>query len=165
MAEIIIRRDRMAKNIEKAKRLFQDGFSCSQAVFTPYAVEQGIPEEKALKLSQVLGGGVSHMGLLCGAVTGALLIIGLNFGRSRAEDKASKDLTYTLAQKFCHRFTELHGSINCSDLIGCSLKTPQGLALANEKDLFEKYCTGFVEDACRLLEEIIEEGQKQQKAV
>ncbi|MDY0230953.1 MAG: C-GCAxxG-C-C family protein [Candidatus Saccharicenans sp.] len=155
----------MSKKTEEAKRLFEEGLSCSQAVFAPYAVEQGISEEKALKLSQVLGGGISHMGLLCGAVTGALLIIGLNFGRSRADDKAAKDLTYTLAQKFCQRFTELHGSINCSDLIGCSLKTPQGLALANENNLFKKYCSGFVEDACRLLEEIIEEGQKKQAEV
>lgn len=150
----------MSKKTEEARKLFEEGFSCSQAVFTPYAEEQGIPREKALKLSQVLGGGVSHMGLTCGAVMGALLVLGLHFGRSRAEDRAAKDLTYALAQKFCQRFTELHGSINCSDLIGCSLKTPHGLALATEKGLFQKYCTGFVEDACRLLEELLDEGEK-----
>ncbi|MDD8020310.1 MAG: C-GCAxxG-C-C family protein [Acidobacteriota bacterium] len=150
----------MSKEMTRARELFEKGFSCSQAVFTPYAVEQGLTEEKALKLSQVLGGGMSHQGLTCGALTGALLVISLHFGRSQADDKAAKDLTYSLAQKFCRRFTELHGSINCSDLIGCSLKTPQGLALANEHDLFDKYCTGFIEDSCRLLEEIIEEGNK-----
>jgi len=79
----------------------------------------------ALKLSQVLGGGISHLGLTCGAVTGALLAISLNFGRSRAEDKAAKALTYELAQEFCRRFTEKHGSTNCSDLLGCSLKLRQ----------------------------------------
>jgi C_GCAxxG_C_C family probable redox protein len=146
-----------------AKKLFYEGFSCSQAVFTPYAGEYGISREKSLKLTQVLGGGISHMGLTCGAVMGALLVIGLHFGRSRAEDQAARDLTYALAQKFCQRFTELHGSIECSNLIGCSLKTARGLALANEKGLFQKYCSGFVEDACRLLEEIIQEGQKKLK--
>ena len=145
----------MSDKKERARKLFDDGFSCSQSVFTPYAVEQGLPEEKALKLSQVLGGGISHMGLTCGAVTGALLVISLHFGRSQAEDLA--------AQEFCRRFTELHGSINCSDLIGCSLKTSQGRELASEHDLFDKYCTVFIEDSCRLLEEIIEEGYEKKE--
>ncbi|MCI4444402.1 MAG: C_GCAxxG_C_C family protein [Candidatus Aminicenantes bacterium] len=147
----------------KARELFQKGFSCSQAVFVPYAVEVGLSEEMALKLSQVLGGGISHMGLICGVVSGAWLALSLNFGRCRAEDRKAKELTYSLAQKFCERFIRLHGSINCSDLIGCSLKTPQGLALANEKRLFQKYCRAFVEDACFLLDELIKEGREKQK--
>lgn len=150
----------MAEKVNEVKELFREGFSCSQAVFTPFAVEAGVDREKALKLSQVLGGGVSHMGLLCGAVGGALLVIGLHFGRSRADDKAAKELTYQLAQEFCRRFSEKHGSINCTDLLGCSLKTPQGLALASEKNLFAKYCSGYVEEACLLLEQIIKEGKE-----
>ncbi len=150
----------MSDRVARARKLFQTGFSCSQAVFTPYAVGAGLDEEIALKLSQVLGGGVSHMGLTCGAVTGALLAISLHFGRTRAGDKAAKELTYELAQKFCRRFEEEFGSINCTDLIGCSLKTARGLALASEKNLFAKYCTGYVEGAGRLLEQIIEEGKK-----
>lgn len=153
----------MSNKVEQAKKYFWDGFSCSQAVFTPYAVEAGLPQETALKLSQVLGGGMSHLGLTCGAVTGALLAISLHFGRTRAEDRAAKELTYKLAREFCRRFEDKYGSINCTDLIGCSLKTPHGLALANEKDLFRKYCTLFVEDACRLLDEIIIEGREKQK--
>ena len=153
----------MSDKKERARKLFDEGFSCSQSVFTPYAVEQGLPEEKALKLSQVLGGGISHMGLTCGAVTGALLVISLHFGRSQAKDMAAKELTYSLAQIFCQKFTELHGSINCSDLIGCSLKTSHGRQLASEHDLFDKYCTGFIEDSCRLLEEIIEEGYEKKE--
>lgn len=154
----------MSEKVTGAGKLFQQGFSCSQAVFTPFAVEAGLEEEKALRLSQVLGGGMSHMGLTCGAVTGALLVIGLHFGRSRAEDRATKELTYELAREFSRRFAGKHGSINCTDLIGCSLKTPQGLALASEKNLFQKYCSGYVEDACRLLEEVLREGEKRREA-
>jgi len=152
----------MSDQARRARELFQEGFSCSQAVFAPYAVEAGLPPETALKLSQVLGGGMSHLGLTCGAVSGALLAISLHFGRTRAEDKAAKELTYALAGKFVQRFTEKFGSINCTDLIGCSLKTPQGLALATEHNLFQKFCTGYVEEACRLLEEIIKEGRGKQ---
>ncbi len=153
----------MSEKVARAGKLFHQGFSCSQAVFTPYALEAGLDEETALKLSQVLGGGMSHMGLTCGAVTGALLVISLHFGRTRAEDKAAKERTYELAQKFCRQFTEKFGSINCTDLIGCSLKTAHGLALAGEKNLFEKYCTRYVEEACLLLEQVIEEGKKKKQ--
>ncbi|MGQ9800543.1 MAG: C-GCAxxG-C-C family protein [Candidatus Saccharicenans sp.] len=153
----------MSDQARKARKLFQEGFSCSQAVFTPYAVEVGLPQETALRLSQVLGGGMSHLGLTCGAVTGALLAISLHFGRTRAEDRAAKELTYELAREFCRRFEDKYGSINCTDLIGCSLKTPHGLALASEKNLFDEYCTGFVSEACLLLEEILREGHRKQK--
>ncbi|MCR4410167.1 MAG: C-GCAxxG-C-C family protein [Candidatus Saccharicenans sp.] len=153
----------MSDRVTRARKLFQEGFSCSQAVFTPFAVEAGLEEETALKLSQVMGGGMSHLGLTCGAVTGALLVIGLHFGRTRAEDRAAKELTYELAQKFCRQFTEKFGSINCTDLIGCSLKTPQGLELASQNNLFEKFCSGYVEEAGRLLEEILSEGKRKQK--
>ena len=148
----------MSERVERARELFARGFSCSQAVFTPFAVEKGLEEETALKLSQVLGGGMSHLGLTCGAVTGALLALSLHFGRSRVEDTAAKELTYALASRFVERFTEKFGSINCSDLIGCSLKTPQGLALATEHNLFQKFCAGYVEEASRLLEELLLEG-------
>lgn len=147
----------MSDRVNKARELFATGFSCSQAVFTPFAVENGLPEETALKLSQVLGGGMSHLGLTCGAVTGALLALSLHFGRSRVEDKAAKELTYALAGEFVRRFTEKFGSINCSDLLGCSLKNPQGLALATEHGLFKKYCSSFVEEAARLTEELLAE--------
>ncbi|MCX8160734.1 MAG: C-GCAxxG-C-C family protein [Candidatus Saccharicenans sp.] len=153
----------MSEKVAGARKLFEEGFSCSQAVFTPYAVEAGLEKEEALKLSQVLGGGMSHMGLTCGAVTGALLVIGLHFGRTRAEDRAAKELTYELAQKFCRQFTEKFGSINCTDLLGCSLKTPRGLELASQNNLFEKYCSGYVEEAGRLLEQILREGRKRQR--
>ncbi|MGB9835590.1 MAG: C-GCAxxG-C-C family protein [Candidatus Saccharicenans sp.] len=152
----------MPGRADRAKELFRQGFSCSQAVFTPFAVEKGLDEVTALKLSQVLGGGLAHLGLTCGAVTGALLALSLNFGRSKVEDKAAKELTYQLAARFVARFTEKFGSINCSDLIGCSLKTPQGLALATEHGLFQKYCSGFVEEAARIVEELIAEQENRE---
>ncbi len=151
----------MSDRVNKAKELFASGFSCSQAVFTPFAMEKGLSEEMALKLSQVLGGGMAHLGLTCGAVTGALLVLSLHFGRSKVVDKAAKELTYTLAGEFVRRFTEKFGSINCSDLLGCSLKTPQGLRLATEHGLFKKYCSNFVEEAARLTEELLAERNSQ----
>jgi len=57
---------------DDAAATFTNGFSCSQAVCLAFADDFGIDRETALKLSCALGGGMSHTGNTCGAVTGAL---------------------------------------------------------------------------------------------
>ena len=45
----------------------------------------------ALKLSCALGGGMAHTGNTCGAVSGALMVIGMKYGRTSPDDLASRD--------------------------------------------------------------------------
>ena len=84
---------------ERALGLFKEGFSCSQAVAAAFAEDQGLPVETALRLSQGFGGGMARLAETCGAVTGAIMIIGLKHGRIRAKDDEAKERTYALVQE------------------------------------------------------------------
>ena len=75
---------------ERALALFKEGFSCSQAVAAVFAEEHGLAVETALRLSQGFGGGMARMADTCGAVTGAILVLGLKHGRTRAADDEAK---------------------------------------------------------------------------
>jgi C_GCAxxG_C_C family probable redox protein len=144
----------MKNPTQTAQERFAQGFSCSQSVFSAYAAQLGIDDESALKLASPFGGGVAHQGNVCGAVTGALMVLGLARG-SATVDK--KDETYRIAEEFVKRFQERHETILCRELIGIDISTPGGLANAREQKVFQMICPGLVRDAVELVAEFLDE--------
>jgi C_GCAxxG_C_C family probable redox protein len=136
---------------DKAAALFEEGFSCSQAVFTAFSGDFGLARDLSLRLSQPFGGGMAHLGEACGAVTGAFMVLGLKYGRTRADDLAARDRTYELQGRFAERFKALHGSISCPGLLGLE----RDMGLAREKNLFKTLCAGYVRSAAEILYEIL----------
>jgi C_GCAxxG_C_C family probable redox protein len=140
---------------QRAAESFESGFSCSQAVFAAFSEALGLERTTALKIAQPFGGGIAGTGSTCGAVTGALLVIGLKHGRSRPEDAAAKEKTYALVLEFIKRFRKRHGSIVCRELLGVDLSTPEGHEEARRRGLFSGRCLLFVSQAAEILEEIL----------
>jgi C_GCAxxG_C_C family probable redox protein len=140
---------------EQAISLFKQGFSCSQAVLAAYAEDFGLARETALRISQPFGGGIAKSGDWCGAVTGAFLVIGLKYGRVRADDAAAKDRTYALVREFVRRFKAKHGTARCNDLLGCDIGSPEGQKTIAEKRLHETRCEPLIRDAVAILDDIL----------
>jgi C_GCAxxG_C_C family probable redox protein len=140
---------------EKAVALFKEGFSCSQAVFSAFSKDFGLDRNTSLKISQPFGGGMAHLGEACGAVTGAFMLIGLKYGRTKADDLAARDRTYAKMRQFTDRFKALHCSIQCRCLLGLDLGTEEGMRLAREKNLFQTICVKYVQDAATIVEEFL----------
>jgi C_GCAxxG_C_C family probable redox protein len=76
--------------VERAVYCFNQGFSCSQAVLSTYGPKFELDPELALKVSGAFGAGMGRMGETCGAVTGAFMVIGLKYGKTRVEDEETK---------------------------------------------------------------------------
>jgi len=140
---------------EDAAELFRNGWSCSQAVVCAFAKDFGIDEMSALKLSCGLGGGMGHTGNTCGAVSGALMVIGMKYGRTTLEDLASKEKTYELAQQFMKEFRRRNHSITCTDLLTYDLSDPEKLKAAREAGVFKTVCPRLVRDAGDILETLL----------
>ena len=64
-------------NAEKAVTTFTNGYSCSQAVVSAYAEQFGLDHDTALRIAGGFGGGMGRRGEVCGALTGAFMVIGL----------------------------------------------------------------------------------------
>ena len=135
--------------------LFYDGFLCSQAVLSVYSEQFGMDRAVALKIAEGFGGGMGRMGLTCGAVTGAYLVISLKYGSVSAEDTESREQIYNLIKRFTKKFESRNGSIVCSELLGCNIGNSEGYEEAKKNDLFKIVCPGFVEDAVKILELIL----------
>jgi C_GCAxxG_C_C family probable redox protein len=140
---------------EYAIGLFASGFSCSQAIFAAYAEELGLNQEMALKISTGFGGGMAKQGFTCGAITGAVMVISTKYGRSALEDTPSKEKTYTVILEFFKRFKDIHRTTDCRDLIGCDLMTPEGQALAKERNVHKNICENIVGSTVDILEDLL----------
>ena len=141
-------------NAEKAAGIFKEGFSCSMAVLGAYCEQFGLDKRLAYKVSSGFGGGM-HCDQTCGVVTGAFMVIGLKFGRTRADDIEAKMNTAKMTNEFAKKFKARHGSIGCTELIGCNISTPQGFEEAKTKDLFKQLCPEYVISAAEILDEML----------
>jgi len=103
---------------EKAVSLFKEGYNCSQSVFAAYADKYGLDKEMALRLSASFGGGMGRMREVCGAVSGMLMVAGLETGATEGKDVKGKKANYDMVQKMAGIYREANGSIVCKELLG-----------------------------------------------
>ncbi|HHW22984.1 MAG TPA: C_GCAxxG_C_C family protein [Clostridiaceae bacterium] len=147
----------MADKITYASECFNSGLNCAQSVFTSYCDESGLSKEQATKLACAFGAGISHLGEVCGAVSGALMVLGSIYGPSDKNEVHKKALTNSLANEFAKRFKIINGTINCSELLNYDLSNDAQVAAAKQADIFRQKCPKFIKDAVTILEEIIAE--------
>ncbi len=142
-------------HVERAVELFDSGYNCSQAVLAAYAPSLGMTEADALKVASGFGGGMGLSGGICGAISGAFMVIGLKYAAAEP-DKAAKVRTYELVRRAMQMFHEQAGSLNCRDLLGFDLSTPEARGRAAEARAFDA-CTEFVRGAAEILEAVFED--------
>ncbi len=138
--------------------LFSNGYNCCQAVAAPFAAQFGLSDDLAFRIGAAFGGGMGRRGHVCGAVSGALMVIGMRYGHFDPNDIESKNRVYEISQRFLDRFENDHGSIYCRDLIGRDFSFPGEYQLAHQEQRFDRYCPAFVEKAVCLLEEMMADG-------
>ena len=141
--------------IEKAVNCFEQGFACSQSVLSTYSEQFGLAVDQAYKIGDPFGAGMRSLSETCGAVTGSFMVIGLKYGRMRADDLDAKEKTAELVQEFIKRFKERHGTIVCRELLGHDISISEQHDLAEEKGYFQTKCPNFIKDAVGILEEIL----------
>lgn len=138
--------------IDIAVNSFREGLSCSQAIASTYGPVLGLERETAIKAVSAFGAGMCRLGATCGAVTGAMMVIGLTMD---LQDPESKERIFCLGKEFCQCFIKRNGSVNCTDLMGYDLSNPEELCIAKEKNIASTICVKLVTDAAEILEQML----------
>ncbi len=141
-------------NVERTVDLFLSGSICTQAILTVFGEAYGLDLETAGKLARPFGGGMGHLGRTCGAVTGAVIVLGLALDH-QDEGRARKD-SFARVQELFQQFEALHGTTDCRSLLGADISTDEGWQKAREQKLFGKVCPAYVRDAAMALEKLLE---------
>ncbi|MGC8971214.1 MAG: C-GCAxxG-C-C family protein [bacterium] len=111
--------------VEEVVKTFESGFNCSQAVISTYAPDLGLKRELALLVSSGFGGGLGRIGEVCGAVTGAIMALGLKYGFTTFSSEAKEEV-HNIVREYIARFKEKNSSILCRELLGADINTPDG---------------------------------------
>ena len=98
-------------------------------------------------------------GEVCGALTGAALVVGLIHGRDQADDQDAKEAAHTKTGEFVQRFAEINGAVRCRDLTGLDVCTQEGLQAYYARNLQAERCNGVVTNAVRVLLELLDEWE------
>lgn len=134
---------------DTAKTNAINGNNCCQSVFAAFCEELGLEKEKALKIAAGFGAGVCR-GEICGAVTGALMALGLKKGTSEGHGEMVE-----LVKKFTKIFEERHGSIRCRELLGCDISIEENYERVKAAGAFEKICRNLIADSAGLLDDFL----------
>ena len=145
-------------NIKKAVELFGQGYLCSQSVFAAFSEQFGITEKQALKIGGCFGGGMTK-GEVCGACTGALMVLGMKYGQVDLNDKKSRVQENAKASEFLEEFKKRKGSYICRNILGCDISTEEGRTHAIDNGLFGKLCPEMVKTAAEIVSEMLAESE------
>jgi C_GCAxxG_C_C family probable redox protein len=140
---------------EEARELMAGShMNCAQAVLSVFAEELGMDRLTVLKIATGFGAGMGRTGGICGAVSGAYMVLGLKPYPDISSPAERKEKVYSLVQEFNKRFISLHNSTSCTQLLGYDLSKPDGRAAARENKPFSKTCPELVASAVKILEEM-----------
>ena len=147
---------------ERAKEYFMQGYACSQAVALAFSDLTGLTDEQIAKLTLPFGGGFGRQRLVCGAVSGLSVVVGLLFADSELSSE-NKKLVYQIEQKLCTDFKAQTGSLICNDLLlGVNLEFGVGgQAEERTQEYYKKRpCAELVYIAAKVLEDyLLEKGK------
>ena len=125
---------------QKAVEFYKTGYSCSESIVMA-AIEAGLCDEVLLSCATPFSAGMSS-GCLCGAIAGAQMVIGYNFGKGNklGNPVCAREKSALLVEEFKKR-----------NHVTCCKALTAGLEGAQRKE----HCSKMVADAAEILEELV----------
>ena len=136
---------------EQVAGLFMRGQDCGQVVLSHYADELGLTYDEANRIASAFGGG-SGMGETCGAVIGALMVLGMKFGHNGPDDMEHRDELMAKRARFIEKWKAQRVSCMCNILLGDDISTPEGLGRILEAGTMLTLCPDLVLDAITIID-------------
>lgn len=146
----------MNNNVERATKRFLEDYNCAQSVLSTFGPELGLDYNICFKIACPFGAGIARKQEICGAVTGAIMVLGLKYGRGEEDGQITKEKNYQIVLEFISKFEERNNTINCFKLLGYDMNTEEGRKIINEQDLFHTVCVNFVKDAVEIIDELLD---------
>ena len=140
-------------HLAEANELFRSGLNCSQAIVAVFSEEHGFPAETALKIAYPFGRGMGGCGHTCGALTGAMMVIGMKYGTAGQNETDKMKLAREKTRRLIEIFESEHGTTLCNDLTGLDQRKLNGPELMAMLPHFHSRCQKFLETVVTFLEE------------
>ena len=143
----------------RATDIMTQGHVCSESVLLAVCQEFDIQIDDRIipRIASLFGGGIGNSGSVCGAVTGAVMALGLLKEPGKTMEEMLEN--FSTAQEFRRRFEAEMKTINCRELTGLDLSKKEGIERLMQSDIPRKVCYPAVATAYRLVVDLISESQ------
>ncbi len=156
-------RKELEERVNRAVDNFMQGYGCCQSVVAAFADIYGLDDNMAKRIAAGFGGGVGRLRMMCGAVSGIVLLVGLDCGQTEGSDRIGKSACYKVVQELLAKSKADNGSLICAELLGLKGPVPAGQYVASERTAEyykERPCAAKVESAARIFAQYLEEKNK-----
>ena len=147
------------ERVARAVDNFMQGYGCCQSVVAAFADLYSLDETMAKKIAAGFGGGVGRLRMMCGAVSGIVMLVGLDCGQTEGSDREGKSACYKVVQELLAKSKEENGSLICAEILGINghEKAPNSyIASARTAEYYKsRPCAAKVESAARIFAEYL----------
>lgn len=147
--------ERVARAVEN----FMSGYGCCQSVVAAFADLYGLDDTLAKKIAAGFGGGVGRMRMMCGAVSGIVMLVGLHCGQTEGCDREGKSACYKVVQELLAQSREQNGSLICAEILGLKGYEKASCSYIASPRTAEYYksrpCAAKVESAARIFADFL----------
>jgi C_GCAxxG_C_C family probable redox protein len=139
-----------------AEEFFSNGKNCAQSVLMAFGDRINLSAEQTFAIASGFGGGIAKNGEVCGAVSGAVMVIGLLNGKPGDNPEEAKARVAKITDQFIEEFKVRQQSIICRELIeGVDLKTSEGQNKWADKNMHKYNCLPAVTTAVEILKKLV----------
>ena len=151
------------KRVERAVENFMAGYGCCQSVVAAFADLYGLDETLAKKVAAGFGGGVGRLRMMCGAVSGIVMLVGLDRGQTEGSDREGKSACYKVVQELLAKSKEQNGSLICAEILGLKGYEKAANSYVASARTAEYYktrpCAAKVESAARIFADYLRQKE------
>lgn len=164
MERNIVLSSELEERVRRAVENFMQGYGCCQSVVAAFSDLYGLDETMAKRIGAGFGGGVGRMRMMCGAVSGIVILVGLDCGQTEGDDREGKSACYKVVQELLAKSKEQNGSLICAEILGLKgHEKAQSNYIASPRTA-EYYktrpCAAKVESAARIFAEYLQAKSK-----
>ncbi len=142
------------ERVERAVENFMAGYGCCQSVVAAFADLYGLDELQAKRIAAGFGGGVGRLRMMCGAVSGIVMLVGLDCGQTEGSDRDGKSACYKVVQELLAQSEAENGSLICAEILGLNGHEKAHSSYVASPRTAEYYkqrpCAAKVESAARI---------------
>ena len=151
----------LEERVERAVDNFMAGYGCCQSVVAAFADLYGVDEKTALRFGAGFGGGVGRLRMMCGAVSGIVMLVGLDCGQTEGSDREGKSACYKVVQELLARSKQENGSLICAEILGIQGHQKAACSYVASERTAEYYktrpCAAKVESAARIFADYLKQ--------
>ena len=152
-------KEQLDERVARAVENFMAGYGCCQSVVAAFADLYGLDDTLAKKIAAGFGGGVGRMRMMCGAVSGIVMLVGLHCGQTEGSDREGKSACYKVVQELLEQSRQQNGSLICAEILGLKgyeKATCSYIASPRTAEYYKtRPCAAKVESAARIFADFL----------